>query len=1027
MESELEGGLEALGRLIGGLIDPFPEWGLIVVDDELRVRSSAGELLSAGAEPDPTGRPLQELTPLAVWEQVEVYFRAALAGHPQRFEHPGRDEHSLYCVRILPIGTAEKEAEGLLTLIEDVSLRAAVERATTKSEALQHSILGALEEGVVVLGDDGHLVQANRAAIRLLGADPATAADGPAWWGSLLLRSPGLGDGRTGESPWAFVRRTGEPLSDVELEVVSKDGRELGLLANFRPLSKEIDEDGGLVVSFREITTAERERVRLRHSESQLRMAQEISGLTRWRWEPGSDEVSLMRALPAGEGADHRLPLSRAISHLPEQDSELAGELLDELTSGGKEEVSAVHRWRSADGSVRWIESRARGVRDEGGAVVAVLGTSQDVSEREESRREAARLRDFFEGALDSIPANLAILDEHAEIIKTNSAWDRFALANGGGGSCGVGANYLTACEAGEGDPGAAQAADGLRRMMAGSEDELILEYPCHSPEVERWFELRAAPYRGHGAVRIIVQHIDRTERHRAIREASERAQLLDEVDVAVIATDEQLVVTHWNRGANKLYGWTREEALGRKITELTAAGQDTEQVAEIIEAIERDGSWEGEFRVSRKDGTSFDAYVRNAAMCNERGQISGVIGVSVDMSERIEIERELRSTRDYLAAVARSMGEGMCTLDDEDRVVFLNEAAERLLGWKSDQLHGELLRDVVNYCRPDGSTASPEQDPVRLARRQERTIRVDDDIFVCRDGTHLPVEYTAAPLKTDEGVRGCVVVFTDISERKQRERQMRTELESLSWGGRIVEALERDQFLLHAQPIVDLGSGETVQHELLIRMENSNGEPIPPGEFLPAAEASGLIGRIDRWVIGQVAELAGRGQAVEFNLSAQSLGDPKTYEVLERALDEASADPGLVVVELTETALLTSEEIGKKFVERAHALGCKIALDDFGTGYGGFTYIKHLPVDYLKIDIEFVRDLPRDRASQHVVSAVVNLAAGFGLQTVAEGVEDEETLELLKSCGVDCAQGYHLGKPAPLERTLLGASRSKE
>ena len=121
---------------------------------------------------------------------------------------------------------------------------------------------------------------------------------------------------------------------------------------------------------------------------------------------------------------------------------------------------------------------------------------------------------------------------------------------------------------------------------------------------------------------------------------------------------------------------------------------------------------------------------------------------------------------------------------------------------------------------------------------------------------------------------------------------------------------------------------------------------------------------------------------------------------------------------EITETALIADEAAARAFAEHLHDLGCKLALDDFGTGYGGFTYLKHLPVDYLKIDIEFVRDLPRDAASQHVVQAVVQLAAGLGKQTVAEGVEDDETLALLEGYGVDLAQGFGIGRPRSLDKT---------
>jgi EAL domain-containing protein (putative c-di-GMP-specific phosphodiesterase class I) len=304
-------------------------------------------------------------------------------------------------------------------------------------------------------------------------------------------------------------------------------------------------------------------------------------------------------------------------------------------------------------------------------------------------------------------------------------------------------------------------------------------------------------------------------------------------------------------------------------------------------------------------------------------------------------------------------------------------------------------------------------------SRRQGEVVRVEDDTFIRRDGIMLPVAYTASPFDTADGIRGSVYVFSDITERKADRERLESELESLTWIPRIRDALEEDRFVLHAQPIIDLTTGETVQHELLIRMHDREGNLVPPGLFLPVAEEHGLIADIDRWVIGQAARLAGRGHHVELNLSAESLGDPGLFDVVVAEIEAARADPSLMVFELTETALLRREETAQSFIDRAGQLGCHLALDDFGTGYGGFTYLKRFPVQYLKIDIEFVRDLPREAASRHVVQAVVHLARSFGQKTVAEGVEDEETLELLRRYGVDFAQGYFIGRPAPIAETL--------
>jgi EAL domain-containing protein (putative c-di-GMP-specific phosphodiesterase class I) len=149
-------------------------------------------------------------------------------------------------------------------------------------------------------------------------------------------------------------------------------------------------------------------------------------------------------------------------------------------------------------------------------------------------------------------------------------------------------------------------------------------------------------------------------------------------------------------------------------------------------------------------------------------------------------------------------------------------------------------------------------------------------------------------------------------------------------------------------------------------------------------------------------------------NVSAESILRIDLLSVIEQQLRDSNADPSLFVFELTETALLRDLEAGRRFATGLVELGCKVALDDFGTGFGSFTYLKKLPIHYLKIDIEFVRDLSNSVQNQHVVKAIVSLARGFGQQTIAEGVEDAATMALLREYGVDYAQGFFIGKPAP-------------
>jgi PAS domain S-box-containing protein len=564
--------------------------------------------------------------------------------------------------------------------------------------------------------------------------------------------------------------------------------------------------------------------------------------------------------------------------------------------------------------------------------------------------------------------------------------------------------------------------ADDRRRLMehaaqaAADGTPRQFEHQFVSAGEIRWAETRLEPDRD-GSVLGTLQDI--TERRRSEDRSRLQARLLDVVEAGVIATDMLGVITHWNAAAERMYGWERTEAVGRPLRELGLGPRKLATMDEIMESVRQRGFWEGEFDDYRRDGSKFPAYVSATLIPGDDGSPAGLVGVSVDLSTRVEMEDRLHAARDFLSAVTDRMADGLYTIDEEGRLTYMNEAAERMLGWKSEELRGHFVHAATHYRRADGTPYPAEECPILHSRRDGREIRQDEDLFIRRDGTDLPVVYSSTPFTTDDGTRGWVVVFSDISERLAREARLRAEIDTLSWLERIRSALVADRFELHAQPIQNIQTGEIVQHELLLRMLDDDGGLIMPGTFLPVAEQNGLIGEIDRWVVRRAVRMVAAGRSVQVNLSAQSIADPRFAPFIASELASNGADPCKLVIEVTETALLSDEAAGYSFVEAIKALGVRVALDDFGTGYGGFRYLKHLPVDYLKIDMEFVADLVTNQASRHVVAAVVSLAAGFGLETVAEGVEDDATRELLGEMGVHKVQGYGIGRPVSVEEAF--------
>ena len=387
-------------------------------------------------------------------------------------------------------------------------------------------------------------------------------------------------------------------------------------------------------------------------------------------------------------------------------------------------------------------------------------------------------------------------------------------------------------------------------------------------------------------------------------------------------------------------------------------------------------------------------------------GSAIGVGVASLDITERVRLQ-EFHST------LLNNMNEGLFSLDADGKVTMLNRAGERLLGWSASEAIGKSAHDLWHTLCGDGSNRI--EDVCELTRTNRGGVRIRvDDVFTRKDGVLLPVSYSTS-LLNELAQGGTVVVFHDATEETAARGQAQRAIDTLTWVGRIRDAMEEDRMVLYSQPIVPLQRNGGAAEELLIRMRSKSGDLVLPGTFLPVAEQYGLIADIDRWVIHEAVKVAAQGRRVEANISAWTIANVDIVPDVEVALAEAGADPENLILEITETAFMSNIERGEAFARAVSRLGCHLALDDFGTGFGGFTYLKRLPITYLKIDIEFVRDLLVQPANRRVIEAIVALASGLDKITIAEGVEDEATLELLRDLGVDLAQGYHLGKPALL------------
>jgi PAS domain S-box-containing protein len=581
----------------------------------------------------------------------------------------------------------------------------------------------------------------------------------------------------------------------------------------------------------------------------------------------------------------------------------------------------------------------------------------------------------------------------------------------------------------------ATYAVDEVRRLADACGVEHILTKPCSPQEILRVVARALASSQEPAAeieseefqrehLRVLnrtlvhkMEELETAERHRA-ESLTLLETLLSTAPVGFGYVDRELRLRRVNGTLAAVSGVPLEEQLDRTMAE--AVPDLWPQIEPVFRRVLETGdavlNQEIHDRGSAAAGQG-RAWLASYYPVRTQDEIIGIGIVAIDITERREAD-------EFRAVVVENMAEGLCVADAEGRVTFMNAAASRMLGWSETELLGESLHDATHFQHADGSPYLAHECELLKARDEGRTVRTLDDAFTRKDGSILPVSCSASPLLSGNSVRGIVVVFRDTTDEAAERGRVQRELDSLSWVGRIRDALDEGRMNLYSQPIVPLNGGQPAE-ELLLRMVGPTGEVILPGRFLPVAEKYGLITEIDEWVIAQAVRLAASGRRVQANLSAASMGRAELLPLIEQELRTSGAEPANLVFEITETALMHDIAGGEVFARAVADIGCELAIDDFGTGFGSFTYVKRLPVRYLKIDLEFVIELIPNPANQHVVKAIVNLARGFGQKTIAEGVEDAETLELLREFGVDFVQGYHLGRPAPLEAWSMPAVRT--
>jgi diguanylate cyclase (GGDEF)-like protein/PAS domain S-box-containing protein len=577
--------------------------------------------------------------------------------------------------------------------------------------------------------------------------------------------------------------------------------------------------------------------------------------------------------------------------------------------------------------------------------------------------------------------------------------------------------------------------------------------------------------------VRLLGVEVDITERklyEDALFREKESAQItLQSIGDGVITTDAKCNVEYVNPVAEELTGWKVDDASGRPIDEIFRGFH--EETCEPLEnplavAIRRDRAIKSvrPTLLIRRDGN--ELYIESTASPIRDGKASVTGGVLVfhDVSESRDLNRRLsyhashdiltglvnraefenRVERALKSAKARETSYALLYLDlDQFKIVndsCGHSAGDALLGQLGTLLKSKIRwRDTLARLGGDEFGVLLESCSLDEAMNTAETLRmaIGEYKFVWEERTfRLGVSIGVVPITADNEDVAALLTAADsacsaakeagrnrIHSFQENDIDLMRRRREMQWAARINNALEENRFELFRQTILPLQAEEEGAHyEILLRMRDENGGIISPGLFIEAAERYGITPSIDRWVIRSAfrwlvseADERERLTLCSINLSGQSLGDEKFLPFVVDQFQMSGIDATKICFEITETAAIASYSQANRFINALKELGCMFALDDFGTGLSSFGYLKHFPVDFLKIDGSFVKEILHDPIDREMVRSINEIGHLTGKRTIAEFAENEEIITMLKGMGIDYAQGYGVSEPKRVTRAV--------
>ncbi|WP_060482975.1 phosphodiesterase DibA [Pseudomonas sp. NBRC 111119] len=544
-------------------------------------------------------------------------------------------------------------------------------------------------------------------------------------------------------------------------------------------------------------------------------------------------------------------------------------------------------------------------------------------------------------------------------------------------------------------------------------------------------------------------------------------AAVFDSTLEGVLVTDRKGLIVHVNRAFMRITGYRQDEVIGQRPSKFKSGRHGPDFYKHIYATLSEKGEWSGEIWNRRKSGEIYPQWQTICAIRDDDGELSHYVAVFSDISAIKHSEQELaylahhdpltdlpnrllftdRVQQALVAAQAKKRGCALLLLD-LDHFQSINDGLGHTIGDQLLKLVGDRLGEVVvsgvTLARLGGDEfgvlAEQCQDLGQAGKLAQGIIDRMREPFVF-EGHRLFISVSAgislfpsdalsaeqllrnadsALYKAKSNGRACYALYT---EELTAHAQQRVET-----AGELRRALEHDELRVYYQPVHDLATGSQVGVEALVRWEHPQRGLVPPVEFIPIAERTGLIAEIDAWVLRNACRQMVRWQQegrplafVAVNISSRLFGQRELYRQVADVLHDSGLSPALLELEVTESAVMEDPEVALEQLHRLRELGVALAIDDFGTGYSSLLRLKRMPVQKLKIDQGFVAGLPFDEDDVAIVRVIIALARSMGMQVHAEGIEQPEQASLLLQEQCQLGQGYWFGRPVAAQDLRWG------